>query len=118
MEIVNAYELVGSDRGAAQLCGTTHKTVKRVLERRDVGEARRRVSGTNTAGVQALIAERVRASDGRISANTVAADRSGSWLLWIGAQSTTCRGRCQNRVEAQAAQLSAVGADAWRAPGD
>ena len=32
MEIVNAYELVGSYRGAAELCGTTHKTVKRVIE--------------------------------------------------------------------------------------
>src|SRR2546425_10624803 len=68
MEIVNAYELVGSYRGAAELCGTTHKTVKRVLERRDVGQPSRRVSATNTVGVQALIAERVRASDGRISA--------------------------------------------------
>jgi hypothetical protein len=29
MEIVNAYEFVGSYRGAAALCGTTHKTVKR-----------------------------------------------------------------------------------------
>ncbi len=33
MEIVNAYAAVGSYRGAAALCGTTHKTVKRVLER-------------------------------------------------------------------------------------
>src|SRR5438046_10471008 len=68
MEIVNAYELVGSYRGAAELCGTTHETVKRIIERRDVGEARRRVSVTNTSGVQTLIAERVRSSDGRISA--------------------------------------------------
>jgi len=68
MEIVNAYELVGSYRGAAELCGTTHKTVKRVIERREVGQAERRVVAGNTAGVQALIAERVRASDGRISA--------------------------------------------------
>jgi hypothetical protein len=68
MEIVNAYELVGSYRRAAELCGTTHKTVKRIIERRDVGEARRRVAMTNTSGVQALIAERVRSSDGRISA--------------------------------------------------
>src|SRR5207244_4916090 len=68
MEIVNAYELVGSYRGAAQLCGTTHKTVKRIMERRDVGQGSRRVSATKTAGVQALIAERVRTSDGRISA--------------------------------------------------
>jgi len=33
MEIVNADELVGTYRGAAALCGTTTKTVKRVLER-------------------------------------------------------------------------------------
>src|ERR1700736_4604932 len=70
MEIVNAYELVGSYRGAAELCGTTHKTVKRIIERRDVGQGSRRVTATNTAGVQALIAERVRSSDGRISANS------------------------------------------------
>jgi hypothetical protein len=38
MEIVNAYELVGSYRGAAELCGTTHKAVKRVIEQRDVGQ--------------------------------------------------------------------------------
>ena len=48
MEIVNAYELVGSYRGAAELCGTTHKTVKRVLARRDVGQPSRRVSATRS----------------------------------------------------------------------
>ena len=68
MEIVNAYELVGSYRGAAELCGTTHKTVKRVIERREVGQAERRIVAGNTAGVQALITDRVRTSDGRISA--------------------------------------------------
>src|SRR5256885_6121406 len=41
MEIVNAYELVGSYRGAAALCGTTAKTVKRVLERRAGGQGGR-----------------------------------------------------------------------------
>jgi hypothetical protein len=68
MEIVNAYELVGSYRGAAALCGTTHKTVKRIMNRRYVAESKRREIVRNTAGVQELIAERVRASDGRISA--------------------------------------------------
>ena len=32
MDIVNAYQAVGTYRGAAALCGTTHKTVKRVLD--------------------------------------------------------------------------------------
>lgn len=33
MNIISAYHQVGSYRGAAELCGTTHKTVKRVIER-------------------------------------------------------------------------------------
>src|SRR5437899_7015525 len=71
MEIVNAYELVGSYRGAAVLCGTTAKTVKRVLERRAAGQVGRRPSPSrmrNTAAVVELIRQKVRASDGRISA--------------------------------------------------
>lgn len=71
MEIVNAYALVGSYRGAAALCGTTHKTVKRVLERRARGQACRRsrpAPETNTAVVAQLIQERVRQTDGRIGA--------------------------------------------------
>lgn len=31
MDIVAAYQLAGSYRGAAQICGTTHRTVKRVV---------------------------------------------------------------------------------------
>jgi transposase len=69
MEIVNAYEAVGTYRGAAALCGTTHKTVKRVLERRQAGQLEPRVPPpSNTAGVEGLIAKRVEATDGRISA--------------------------------------------------
>ena len=60
---------LGTYRGAAALCGTTHKTVKRVLERRAQGQAGRRQSQpSNTACVQPLIEERVRKTDGRISA--------------------------------------------------
>jgi transposase len=71
MEIVNAFELVGTYRGAAALCGTTAKTVKRVVERRTVGQVGRRPTPPrvrNTAAVTELIAERVRVTDGRISA--------------------------------------------------
>src|SRR4051794_41809579 len=69
MDIVNAYAALGTYRGAAALCGTTHKTVKRVLERRARGEGVRRQSQpSNTACVQPLIEERVRKTDGRISA--------------------------------------------------
>ncbi len=68
MEIVNAYALVGSFRGAAALFGTTHKTVKRVMSGRTVAQRQPREVVRNTAMVEALIADRVRASDGRISA--------------------------------------------------
>src|ERR671927_12762 len=76
MEIVNAYELVGSYRGAAALCGTTAKTVKRVLERRAAGQVGRRPAPPrerNTAAVMELIRQKVRASDGRISAKRLLA---------------------------------------------
>jgi transposase len=67
MDIVNAYQTMGTYRGAAALCGTTHKTVKRVIERGgQVG--RRPARETKTAGVVELIAGRVRQTDGRISA--------------------------------------------------
>ena len=38
MDIISAYQQVGSYRGAAELCGTTPKTVKRVVERFESGE--------------------------------------------------------------------------------
>jgi transposase len=69
MEIANAYAAVGSYRGAAALCGTTHKTVKRVLARLEAGPFEPRLAPTsNTAGVTDLIAQKVHATDGRISA--------------------------------------------------
>lgn len=72
MDIVVAYEQVGSFRAAAELCGTTHKTVKRVIEDHEAGLAsnrrRRQQRGKNTDGVLSVIEEKVRATDGRISA--------------------------------------------------
>ncbi len=71
MDIVAAFEQVGTYRGAAALCATTHKTVKRVIERRRAGEpfdAPRREVPKNTDAVATMIADKVRATDGRISA--------------------------------------------------
>ena len=74
MEIVNAYAAVGSYRGAAALCGTTHKTVKRVLERLEAGQVEPRVPPpSNTAGVVDLVTQKVQATDGRISAKRLLA---------------------------------------------
>ncbi|HEX8940866.1 MAG TPA: hypothetical protein VF763_11970 [Candidatus Limnocylindrales bacterium] len=68
MDILSAYRELGSDRAAAALCGTTHKTVRRVVER--VGHERpaRPPRPKSTDPYCGLIAERVKATDGRLSA--------------------------------------------------
>jgi transposase len=70
MDIISAYREAGTFRGAAVISGTTHKTVRRVIARHEAGGslpvrvARRR----NYDDVAVVVAERVRASQGRISA--------------------------------------------------
>lgn len=69
MDIINAYRELGSYRAAAELCGTTHKTVRRIVERQQGGprpERPRRPRATDV--VSELIAERVERTQGRISA--------------------------------------------------
>jgi hypothetical protein len=40
MDVIAAYRDVGSYRGAAVICGTTHKTVKRIIEAHGLGSGR------------------------------------------------------------------------------
>jgi hypothetical protein len=70
MDIIAAYREAGTYRGAAEIAGTTHKTVKRVIERHEAGGAapERAPRGHNYDGVAALVAERVAGTSGRISA--------------------------------------------------
>ena len=70
MDIIAAYREAGTLRGAAQIAGTTHKTVKRVIARHEAGGAvpGRVPRGHNYDGVAALVAERVSKTQGRISA--------------------------------------------------
>jgi transposase len=71
LDIINAYQETGSLRAAAELCGTTHKTVKRVLQRRAAGQrpGRRRAPRPGLADEFAdLIYKKVKATDGRITA--------------------------------------------------
>jgi transposase len=70
MDIISAYQQVGSYRAAAQLCGTTHKTVKRVVEKFEAGgPPPPRVERVhNYDAVAELVAERVDKSQGRMSA--------------------------------------------------
>jgi hypothetical protein len=70
MDIIAAYQQVGTFRGAAEACGTTHKTVKRVIARHEAGGTRpaRAARGHNYDSVRDLAASRVAATKGRISA--------------------------------------------------
>ena len=71
MDVIAAYREMGSYRGAAAVCGTTHKTVKRIVEGQLAGGPRpeRAAPGRNYDGVRELVAARVAATSGRISAN-------------------------------------------------
>jgi len=68
LDILTAYQELGSYRAAAGLCGTTHKTVRRVVERRDGPAAQRPARPKATDAHGDVIAARVKATDGRISA--------------------------------------------------
>ena len=60
MDVISAYREVGSYRGAAAVCGTTHKTVKRIIDRHETGEvAVRKDRGHNYDPVRELVEERI-----------------------------------------------------------
>ncbi len=71
MDVIAAYQQVGTYRGAAEICGTTHKTVRRVIERAETGDTGRpgqAPRARNYDDVTAVVAKRVKESVGRISA--------------------------------------------------
>jgi hypothetical protein len=70
MDIISAYREAGTYRGAAVISGTTHKTVRRVIARHEAGGGPpvRSPRPRNYDGVAELVAARVKATAGRISA--------------------------------------------------
>ncbi len=72
MNIIAAYQMVGTYRGAAEMCGVTHKTVRRVIERAQAGEPAAAPPGRarprNFDEVTDLVFQRVAKSVGRVSA--------------------------------------------------
>jgi len=71
LDIITAYQELGSYRAAAKLCGTTDKTVKQIVERQQHGQFAYRTPprpAHNTDAVKDLIHQRVAATDGRITA--------------------------------------------------
>jgi transposase len=67
MDIISAYREVGSYHGAAEICSTTPKTVKRVVEAAERSEPRP-PPAHNYDEVTELVAQRVAKTKGRISA--------------------------------------------------
>jgi hypothetical protein len=69
MDLIAAYQDVGSYRGAAEICCTTHKTVKRIIEAHEAGQRPgRQGRGRNFDQVKDLVEQRVEKTSGRISA--------------------------------------------------
>src|SRR6266498_6077096 len=70
MDIIASYREVGSYRGAAEMCGTTPRTVRRIIERQRAGGQRpqRKPRARNYDRVVELVGSRVQATKGRISA--------------------------------------------------
>ncbi|QYL29389.1 transposase [Mycobacterium shottsii] len=73
MDIISADQQLGSYRAAADACGTTHRTVKKIIDKFEADQAgippaRRAERGHNYDSVAELVAERVEKSGGRISA--------------------------------------------------
>ena len=85
MDIISAYREVGSYRGAAAICETTPKTVRRVIERHEAGGAspERKPRERNYDPVAELVTGKIAATKGRMSAKrllplAVAAGYEGS----------------------------------------
>ena len=68
LDILTTYGELESYRATAALCGTTHKTVRRVVERRSRAPLERPLRPRATDPYRDLIEKRVKATEGRISA--------------------------------------------------
>ena len=70
MDVLAAYREVGTYRGAAAICGTTHKTVRRIVQAHEAGGAKapRVERARNYDDVIDVVAKKVESSKGRISA--------------------------------------------------
>jgi hypothetical protein len=69
MDMIAAYRDVGSYRGAAAICGTTPKTIRRAVQRAQArGQLERKAREKNVDAVRDVVAKRVEKTHGRISA--------------------------------------------------
>ena len=68
MDINAVYREVGTYRGAAEICGTTHRTVKRAVLAQAADEEGAAVVVHNYDAVRDLVVDRVAKTQGRITA--------------------------------------------------
>lgn len=87
MDVISAYRDVGTYRGAAAICGTTHKTVKRVIDAHEATSAGvgagaavapKAPRSRNYDEVAELVAKRVEATTGRITAKRLLPEASAA----------------------------------------
>jgi len=112
------YQELGSYRAAASLCGTTDKTMKRVLARRRNGNyeyrARPPVAG-KTEIARELVTEKVRATDGLITAKRLLPMDCARLLLGFSGRRRV--GQVEGRPTAQTAtHRGRRRAGSWAAP--
>ena len=111
MDIISAYREAGTFRGAAVISGTTHKTVRRVIARHEAsGSVPARLPRPhNYDGVAVLVAERVKSSQGRISAKRL--------LRLPGRRGMRGRRGTSRRLVAECKQAWRSRASSWPASG-
>ena len=103
MDIVAAYQQVGTYRGAAAMCGTTHKTVKRIIERAEAGGKTpdRMPRGRNYDLVAELVADRVGGDEGADLGEAAAAGGEGRGVCGVGAELPAAGRRGEEDVAAR-----------------
>lgn len=68
MDVIAAYRELGSFRAAAELTGTTHKTVRRIVEQEALGPKEPTPRGHNYEEVKEIVRARVQRTNARITA--------------------------------------------------
>src|SRR5271165_5953714 len=68
MDVIAAYRELGSFRAAAAVTGTTHKTVRRIVESAGAGPAEHKARGHNYEQVTEIVRARILRTQGRITA--------------------------------------------------
>lgn len=93
MDVICAYRDVGTYRGAAAICGTTHKTVRRIIEAHESASSGVRpgkpVRPRNYDEVGELVAEKAAKTFGKISAKRLLPAARAAGYAGVGPQLPT-----------------------------